>query len=343
MKRFMKYAGAALGALVLLVLGGFATMYAKAAEPERSIAIDQALVSDPGRPSIPVSIWYPTTAEPGFTILGTYPVRLASAGPVDGRKLPLVIVSHGNQGMASSHVDTAIALAEAGYVVVAPQHPGDSLRDTASVGGGTWFSDRARHVSRAADYVVSQWQGRGSVDPQRIGLFGFSAGGTTALMAIGGVLDADRIRSGCTDRREFACKLLKPDFLKAVPAVHDRRIKAAVVVAPGFGFGFRPDSLDRSNVPVQIWQGAADSNVPAATNGQAVSVMLPGRSELRLVPAATHFTFLAPCGLAAILLPKELCADPPGLDRKAFHDRFNRDVVKFFDRTLARRAAADAD
>ncbi len=37
--------------------------------------------------------------------------------------------------------------------------------------------------------MLSTWQGRAAIDPQRVGMFGFSAGGFTALAIIGGVPD----------------------------------------------------------------------------------------------------------------------------------------------------------
>ena len=55
------------------------------------------------------------------------------------------------------------------------------------------------------------------------------------------------------------------------------------------------------------------------------------RVEFHTVPGASHFSFLAPCGL---LKPPMLCADPKGFDRKAFHAEMNASVLAFFDRTL---------
>ena len=43
---------------------------------------------------------------------------------VGGAGLPLVVMSHGNGGVFDGHLDTASALAEAGFVVAAPTHTG---------------------------------------------------------------------------------------------------------------------------------------------------------------------------------------------------------------------------
>jgi predicted dienelactone hydrolase len=88
------------------------------------------------------------------------------------------------------------------------------------------------------------------------------------------------------------------------------------------------------NVPVQLWAGAADENVPPATNAAVVRRGLPTAPQFHLVERAGHFSFLPPCGLLKPLLPKMLCADAEGFDRKAFHKDFNEEVVTFFGTTL---------
>jgi len=49
---------------------------------------------------------------------------------VTGAKLPLVVSSHGRGGWFGLHHDTAEALADAGFVVAAINHPGDNGNDS---------------------------------------------------------------------------------------------------------------------------------------------------------------------------------------------------------------------
>jgi predicted dienelactone hydrolase len=49
-----------------------------------------------------------------------------------------------------------------------------------------------------------------------------------------------------------------------------------------------------------------------------------------VVPNAGHFAFLAPCTPALESIAPEICRDPAGLDRAAFHREFNPAVVAFF-------------
>jgi len=277
-----------------------------------AVTLRQAVVDDPGHAPIPVTIW----------------------APAAGTRLPLVLISHGTGAGPLSHRDTAEALAEAGFVVVAPMHPGDNVQDQSAVGGPAWFADRSRQVRRVIDYMLAGWDGHARLAPGRIGIFGFSAGATTALIAIGGVPDLGRIAPHCAATPEFVCRILAPQAGGEAPRwTHDPRIAAAVVAAPGLGFAFEPAGLANVRAPVQLWAGMADETVPFATNGAIVRRLLPTAPDVHLVDNAVHLSFLAPCTPAT---PPFLCQDNPGFDRAAFHASFNAAVVRFFRAQLAR-------
>ena len=81
-----------------------------------------------------------------------------------------------------------MALAESGFIVAAPTHNGDNLKDPSEIGKPQWIPDRARQMKRVDDFLVTQWSEKASIDAHRIGVFGFSAGGTTALLNLGTAL-----------------------------------------------------------------------------------------------------------------------------------------------------------
>ena len=331
MKWVLRILGGIVGLCVVLVAALAISQFASALRPSRPVGFQQIMVADPGRAPIPVSIWYPTDAKPGFVLLGSTGQRVASGGPVTGDRLPIVIISHGTGGGAVSHIDTAMALAEAGFVVAAPTHPGDNFRDRSAVGTTDWLVDRSRHLRRVTDFMLAGWAGRSHLDQGRVGVFGFSAGATTALIAAGGVPDLGRIAAQCADHPEFVCRLRKAGPAPASPDpsqwTHDPRIAAAVVAAPGLGFTFAPAGLSAVRAPVQLWSGAADETVPYATNAGIVRRLLPTAPDFHNVAGASHYAFLAPCG---IIGPPAICRDEAGFDRAAFHRSFNEAVVAFF-------------
>jgi len=274
----------------------------------------QARVDDPGHAPIPVAIW----------------------APASGTVLHLIVISHGTGAGPIAHIDTALALAGAGFVVVAPMHPGDNFQDDSAVGRPEWMANRARHVGKVIDFMFTQWEGRERLTPNRVGIFGFSAGATTALISIGGVPDLDHVSAHCAQQPEFVCTLMVASSAGAGSGppqwVHDPRVAAAVIAAPGLGFAFEPAGLANVRVPVQLWAGAADQIVPYETNAGVVRRLLSRPADFHNVDGASHLSFLAPCGPEG---PPQLCQDNEGFDRVAFHDRLNRSMIEFFRTHLA--------
>ncbi|MEH6663214.1 MAG: dienelactone hydrolase [Brevundimonas sp.] len=267
---------------------------------------------DPAGGEIEAGVWLPDAAD--------------FAGP-----RPLIVISHGNGGHAQGHHDTAEALAAAGFVVAALTHPGDNWRDDSRQ---TQLTDRPRHVSLLIDHMTRDWSGPVAVDPARIGAFGFSAGGFTVTALVGGVSDLALIRRHCEEQPAmFACGLIRRSAIDPAtwrPVGHDPRVGAAVIAAPGLGFAFTDESLATVTIPVQLWQAGDDEVLPAPFNVEPIRDRLGRAPEYHRVARAGHFDFLPPCSEALEAAIPVLCQSQPGFDRGAFHQLFNREVVRFF-------------
>jgi predicted dienelactone hydrolase len=61
---------------------------------------------------------------------------------------------------------------------------------------------------------------------------------------------------------------------------------------------------------------------------------LPRPPEYHVVAGADHFDFLAPCSEPLAQVAPMICEERGGFDRAAFHRTFNREVVRFFSKTL---------
>ena len=264
---------------------------AAAAKPNET-RFSRLTVPDGDGPAIEAGVWTP---------------------PGGGRGLPLVVISHGNGGDFRSHEDTAQALARAGFVVAALTHTGDNWRDQSRA---TDVAGRPRQLAVLIDYMLGAWEGRSSLDPARVGAFGFSAGGFTVLAAAGGEADVSRIGEHC----------------KANPGFYDCRLIAArpvVVAAPALGFAFSREGLAGVRQPVQLWQAGGDQVLPAPWYVEPVRAGLPSPPEFHRVEGAGHFDFLRPCTPQLAAAAPAVCAPTPGFDRTAFHERFNAEVVRF--------------
>lgn len=294
-------------------------------------------VPDPQGPPLEVGVWYPTDAPSRPVTVGLRTEELAVGAPPAGRRLPLVVISHGNGGSYGGHYDTAVALAKAGFVAAAVTHTGDNYRDQSRA---TDMAERPRHLKVLIDHMLSGWAGPEAIDPSRIGAFGFSSGGFTVLAAAGAKPDMTRVADHCrANPGFFDCALMKAHPLTAPRTdwTHDRRIRAVVSAAPAIGWSLTPQALAGVTVPAQLWRAENDEILPAPIYADAVRANLPRPPEWRLAEGATHFVFLAPCSDAARRAMGVLCRDPPGFDREAFHVRLNGEVVAFFERTLAAR------
>lgn len=295
------------------------------AQAAQGIGTEQVLVAS-GAGSLAVRIWYP-----------------GDDGAVQGERLPLVVVSHGVGGDNEGHADTARALAQAGFVVAAVAHTGDTYRDLSAVREGRHLRMRPEQVVRTLDYLLTMWRAHRQIDARRIGMFGFSVGGFTALVVTGGRPELSRVAQHCRaqpdawDCRYIARQGLEPRSIQSPPAWQvDGRIRAVVVAAPAVAYAFEPQGLAGVHVPVQLWGAARDDVV--GDGAETVRRLLPSVAEYHVVDDAGHFAFLAPCswalrGFIAVMHlfgSESICNDPAGFDRAQFHARFNAEVVRFF-------------
>lgn len=338
----MKWVYRVIAAVALLACGLVAVAYGSALRAERPVGFQVVRATGSNGKPFAVGVWYPSETRGWPTAqIGTVLMEVAQGAAVAGRGLPLVVLSHGNGGGLQSHADLALALAGAGYVVAATMHAGDNFLDQSAGGAATLYGDRNRELRETVDYMLGTWPGRGLLDPERVGAFGFSAGGFTVLTAIGAQPDLRLIATHCAQAPEFVCDVLRharsplldADARTGDPMQVSARIRAAVVAAPGLGFTMSPARLAAVQVPVQLWIGEKDDKVPYATNAKRVEEGLAARAEVHAVPGAGHASFLAPCG---VIRPAEVCSDPAGFDRASAHRSMNDQVLKFFDRHLNR-------
>lgn len=317
------------GAMMLVIL--------LAAAPVRAdVGYSHDVIPVAGGAPIPVAIWYPSTGTAHDEPLGLFRQSVAIDAPIKGRRLPLVVISHGNGGSKDGHYDTALALARAGFVVAALEHPGDNYHDQSRA---TIVTDRPAALSRLIDFVTTTWANHAAIDPRRIGAFGFSAGGFTVLAAAGGRPDFTLFGPHCVQHpTNYDCLLVKQrggDVSGLSPVVRDRRIRALVVAAPALGFTFAHGLAD-VRMPVQLWRADADEILPAPEYADAVRAALPKPPMFEPVAGAGHFDFLAPCSPDLARAVPAICGSRPGFDRAAFHERFNRAVTAFFRARLGR-------
>jgi predicted dienelactone hydrolase len=313
----------------------------------QAVGFTQLQVPDRGEPALSVGLWYPSEGAIPTEPNTRFGMALAVDAPMGDTNGGLILLSHGYSGWYAGHADTAVALAEAGYIVAAPSHTGNTWSDMSS-SVPKWLLDRPRHISSVIDHLLNSDSIGSEISSDKIGLYGFSAGGYTALSLIGGVPDFDHAKNHCrTHPQEYVCAEglfdamldAKMDELPASAWGADERIQTVAIAAPGWGFAYPERSLSNVTADVQLWSGMLDESVPTDTNAAFLATQLPAAPETHFIENANHFAFLVmPCREAFKEEDPEeyemVCGDAPGFDRYAFHTDMHKEMLRFFNDKL---------
>lgn len=179
--RFGQLARRAGATLLLAVLAPLAAPLAAQAATGLAVLPPPARVERAG----PVTVMYPSDAAPADVQRGPFTVKAApNAAPARGNGR-LIVLSHGSGGSVWTQIDLAQALVAAGFTVAMPLHAGDNWQDMRDVGPVSW-ARRPQEVSQAIDAVAADARFAPlQLDFRRVGVYGMSAGGITALTLAG--------------------------------------------------------------------------------------------------------------------------------------------------------------
>ncbi|TXR46691.1 dienelactone hydrolase [Phyllobacterium endophyticum] len=319
----------------ILAIAAFSTFQSAQAAGLRFIEVP----SSGGGPVLTATLWYPCVGKPARVAIGFDYSTAVQDCPLTGEKLPLIVISHGVGGWSGNYHSLAEALADAGFVVAAVNHPRDSgqskTRDPNDIASMT---QRPVDMTRLVDFMLDLWSNASQLDPARIGVFGFSRGGFTGLAMIGGNPNWKLLLDNCpTYPGNRFCEQIRSSVV--APLVGDQRIKAAVLIDPAGGSLFTAEGLRNVTVPVQLWASEYGGDGLSQKDAATIAYNLPARPDYRIVPNSGHFSFLPPCSqeFAKLVVNSgepELCTDKAGFDRLAFHKQLNADILTFFGKYL---------
>lgn len=301
---------------------------------------DIAIPADANHPRIVAELWTPC-ATPSRTMIidrGGFPTAIRGVRDcaIPQKNLPLIIISHGMLEDRFSHHDTAEALADAGFAVVAPNHTQDSSADLGakSVADISSFLVRPIDIKRVIDFFLDSPPAGVKIDRRRIGFFGFSRGGYTGLVLAGAQPDFETLMIPCPEEYVM-CQQIKEHRIPAHASGYEPRIKAYVIADPVNLFASK-SSLQNVKAPVQLWSSEYGGMGVRPQDVSAVRKSLPIEPEFHRATGAGHLSFDCPCSEDQVKArhPSIVCTDPPDFDRTAFHRKFNASVVDFFRRKL---------
>ncbi|MCZ4428949.1 dienelactone hydrolase family protein [Agrobacterium sp. SOY23] len=286
-----------------------------------------------GKAAMKAAVWSPCAAAPGEVRIGPFLLPAVRDCPIPHGKYPLVVISHGFGGTYFSHRDTAAALADAGFIVAAINHPGDNALEMKKAGELSALTGRPADIARVLDHLLAGWSEAGSIDAGRIGVFGFSRGGYTALVLAGGIPDFANAGLPCPDPQAPICTQMRQKTALPQHGGQDRRVKAVVVADPLNAFPGAGD-LKAIAIPVQLWSSERGGDGVVPQDIARLRDDLPVKPDYRMVKGAGHFSFIAPCPPEMAKAAPQICSDAADFDRAEFHRGFNADVVSFFKASL---------
>jgi len=306
--------------------------------------------------TMPGYVFYPSDKTSTITWSGPYELHAtADAPPIPGAK-PLVVISHGHGGSDLGHYDLAIYLASHGFVVASLQHPKDDYIDNSGDGHPEVMIGRPIQVKATISMLLDTPRWKTLIDPERIGVAGFSNGGYTSLLSVGAVPQFTRFLDYCDAHPDDpnvcgALKQLVAQLAKQGLTVRqmlttmqgelhrwgdtdDARIKAAFVMAP-LSLVFDKAGLASINRPVFLEYGESDEVLRPEFNVLHIAPLIKTLVGITKIPKAGHYVFLSPCSAKLAKDAPEICRDPSGVDRVEVHARLNADALAFFRKTLA--------
>ena len=225
-----------------------------------------------------LEVWYPAKIAEGAKQLSSYTDYIGridegdleafdymgramrDAEPyLEGGPYPVIVVSHGYPGNRYLMSWIGENMATKGYVVIAIDHTDSTYTDfnpaIAYTGSIINRTVAQRFVIGQVEVLNADGWLKGMMNPEKIGLVGYSFGGYGALRTIGAKLSEGTL----TQYAAYADLLTEAEDFKG-----DERVDAAVLFAPWGRALFDLDSFANITTPTLWIQGNADQIVPYA-------------------------------------------------------------------------------
>lgn len=305
----------------------------------------------------PVTVFYPSSSKAARIERGPFLLDVALDGaPVRGNGR-LIVISHGSPGSPWVHSDLARTLVDAGFIVALPEHYADNYKNDSEPGPPSW-KRRPVEVSRAIDSVGQDARFAPLLALDKVGMFGMSAGGHTALTLAGGrwspaqlkrhcdaylaedfqacVGLAARLNGGVFDglKKRIAQWVISGKLTDTAWYSHtDPRIIAIVAGVP-FAADFDAASLAAPRVTLGLVTAREDKWLIPASHSDRILLACSTCERVADLAHAGHGALLSPLPPARTGLLADLIDDPPGFDRARTVPEVNRKIAAFFQKHL---------
>lgn len=303
-----------------------------------------------------ITLYYPSNAPEQQIRRGRFHFSLAEqAEPVRGNG-HLIIISHGSGGSPWVHADLARSMVEAGFIVAMPEHHADNYKDDSDPGPDSW-SLRPAEISRAIDAVGRDPRFTPLLTLDKVGMYGMSAGGHTALSMAGGrwspagfkqhceedlVNDfhscvglITRLNGGMLDglKKWLALTIIRSRFGDTTMREHHDARVAAIVAGVPTAADFDMASLQNPPVPLGLVTVGQDRWLVPRFHSDRVLAVCKTCELIADMPEAGHGSLLSPLPPNLTGLVGDMLNDPPGFDRKQM-GVVDKKITAYFEKHL---------
>lgn len=257
-------------------------------------------------------VWYP--ALPDGQVRITYLLFVEGGAFIDApadlsdAPYPTVVFSHGFNGVAEQSLTYTEHLASHGFLVIAPDHVGNTIKDANAddeevaaaallrPGDLRFAHQEVAALSASPGHLLS-----GMADTTHVALAGHSFGGYAALMAAGGGVDVDAARAACDagTPADIFCPYIPfwPPGETIVLEDPFENLEALIVLAPGGSAAFGEEGLAGIQVPALVFGGSLDETTPMDIEVHPIYQRLPSPKAEVVIQGAVHLSFTNICDI----------------------------------------------
>ena len=267
----------------------------------RSVPITYERPDGRGERAIRLAVWYPTNDEPGrppmYFGIFRRPGIVADGAPALDAPAPTMIYSHGHLGYPESSGDFVEQFASHGWVVVAPEHTGNTLRDMGVQRAADIYHIRSADMVAALDWL----EARPSDDPlsfadtDRVVASGHSFGGYTVATLLGAAFDQALLDS-CEAGGDggFCDNFEGVDRARLDAGLSEPRFVAGIMMDSGDYDKFGADGVAEIDRPLFFMSAGRGEPGSNAERYWAALQNVPGSARLDVFRAC-HQTFAIGC------------------------------------------------